>query len=505
MKKNKKNSKKNNKIIVITVIIVIFILILVLISVNKNTTQEENILQDNSSLNQNLTSVEEVVKYLESTFISMYDSKTDGYDLDINVVFKYKLYENDESKEIYFTNFYEKIAMVTNFKSFRIIDNVNNIVIEVKCNSNGISEVKINGETNYFKLEESKRSALKANKIKEIDLEVNSSQLQDLIDNNWNPKKVNLGTKESSFYKYDIYFDEGYDVRTIQGKVFNIVFTKKYNSEVVAGYKPGDAITEIQEKLGEGFEEQQLIGYKTEDFYVWFSDDEISIYPRYSVDYEEFEELANEYEKNPEPNNFMYKITDIWQDYDLYTSSEGYVQIKYTNKGMMFEYSVSNKAGIQIFENYSGELKDNFENYKNVYYQLDKPLSAETEVDRRYTKLVCDNNALYSDPLHASKEFCLITSYNDDESYSNVKIKSLNEDYPDYEFDDSFSFNTYIWADDSHLIYSIKNNGIYIYNAKTRENTRLLDGKKDFNITDYDRENSILIYDETEKKINLDD
>ena len=224
MKKNKKNSKKNNKIIVITVIIVIFILILVLISVNKNTTQEENTLQDNSSLNQNLTSVEEVVKYLESTFISMYDSKTDGYDLDINVVFKYKLYENDESKEIYFTNFYEKIAMVTNFKSFRIIDNVNNIVIEVKCNSNGISEVKINGETNYFKLEESKRSALKANKIKEIDLEVNSSQLQDLIDNNWNPKKVNLGTKESSFYKYDIYFDEGYDVRTIQGKVFNIVF-----------------------------------------------------------------------------------------------------------------------------------------------------------------------------------------------------------------------------------------------------------------------------------------
>ena len=505
MKKKRKISKKNKKIIIITIIIVVFLLILVLVSTRNKTSQEENKVEDNTQLSQSLTSVEEVVKYLESAFISMSDSNVDGYDLDINVVFKYKLYEDDNSKEIYFTNFYEKIAMVTNFKSFRIIDNVNNILIEVKCNNNGISDVKINGETNYFKLEESKRSALNSNKVKEIELKINSTQLQDLINNNWNPKKVELGTKESSFYKYDIYFDEGYDIRTIQGKVFNIVFTKKYNSEVIAGYKPGDAITEIQEDLGEGFEEQQLIGYKTEDFYVWFSDDEISIYPRYSTDYAEFEELANEYEKNPDPNNFMYKITDIWQDYDLYTANEGYVQVRYTNKGMKFEYSVSNKVGIQIFENYSGEIKENVEKYKNVYFQLDKPLSADAEIDRRYTKIVCDNNALYTDPLHASKEFCLITTYNDDESFSNVKVRSLNEEFPNYEFDESISINTYVWADDSHLIYSIKNNGIYLYNAKTRETTRILDGENEFNITDYDRENNILIYDEIEKRISLDD
>ena len=36
---------------------------------------------------------------------------------------------------------------------------------------------------------------------------------------------------------YDIYFDEGYEVRTIQGRVFNIVFTKKYNKPVIEGFK----------------------------------------------------------------------------------------------------------------------------------------------------------------------------------------------------------------------------------------------------------------------------
>ena len=121
MKKKRKISKKNKKIIIITIIIVVFLLILVLVSTRNKTSQEENKVEDNTQLSQSLKSVEEVVKYLESAFISMSDSNVDGYDLDINVVFKYKLYEDDKSKEIYFTNFYEKIAMVTNFKSFRII------------------------------------------------------------------------------------------------------------------------------------------------------------------------------------------------------------------------------------------------------------------------------------------------------------------------------------------------------------------------------------------------
>ena len=33
----------------------------------------------------------------------------------------------------------------------------------------------------------------------------------------------------------DVYFDEGYEIKTLQGKVYNIVFTKNYDGTVIDG------------------------------------------------------------------------------------------------------------------------------------------------------------------------------------------------------------------------------------------------------------------------------
>ena len=226
-KKKRKVFSKKEKIIMISLGILAFILILGIILMPTKIKNVNNQVANNEDLNRELTTVQDVVEYLESTFISMEESKTDGYDLDIYVNFKYDLYEGNISKEQYFKNFYEKIAVVTKFKSFRIIDSSKDITIEVKCSSTGISEVKINGETDYFKKQDSKRSQANALKFETKDFDINSEELKRLIDNNWNAKNVQLGTAESKFYKYDVYFDEGYEIRTIQGKVFNIVFNKR--------------------------------------------------------------------------------------------------------------------------------------------------------------------------------------------------------------------------------------------------------------------------------------
>ncbi len=69
------------------------------------------------------------------------------------------------------------------------------------------------------------------------EFKINSPELQSLINNNWVTANASLGTPESKFYKYDVYFDEGYEIRTIQGKTFNIVFNKKYGNDVIEGYK----------------------------------------------------------------------------------------------------------------------------------------------------------------------------------------------------------------------------------------------------------------------------
>lgn len=132
-KKKKKQLTKKEKTILICLGTLAFLLILGIAMLPTKTKQASKENTINEDLTQDLTSVEEIVKYLEATLISIEDSKQEGYEKDIYLSFKYNLYEKEESKEKYFTNFYEKIAKALKFKSFRIIDKSKDITIEVKC------------------------------------------------------------------------------------------------------------------------------------------------------------------------------------------------------------------------------------------------------------------------------------------------------------------------------------------------------------------------------------
>ena len=46
-----------------------------------------------------------------------------------------------------------------------------------------------------------------------------TSELQTLIKNNWSTKNISFGEKTSTFKGYDIYFENGYRVRNINGKL----------------------------------------------------------------------------------------------------------------------------------------------------------------------------------------------------------------------------------------------------------------------------------------------
>ena len=47
----------------------------------------------------------------------------------------------------------------------------------------------------------------------------------------------------------------------------------------------------------------------------------------------------------------MDKLTDLWNDYDLYNYDKNYLDISYTLKGVRISYSSEDKDGIQIYEN----------------------------------------------------------------------------------------------------------------------------------------------------------
>lgn len=501
MKKKKKSflTKKQKAIIIIFSIILLILFILALIPLSNKKTQTKPI--DKEDLNRELTTIQEVIEYLESTYIKEEKSVETGYDLDIYVSFKYDLYENNKSNETYFKNLYEKVAIVSEFKSFRLIDEEKDITIALKCNGSKISQVLINGQTEYFKKQDSQNSKENELKINTLNLKINSEVLQNLINANWETSRVNLGTQESSFYKYQIYFDEGYEVRTIQGKLYNIVFTKKYNGSVVGDYKVGDSLEKIEAEFGTSYKDTGIIGYKTKDFYVFFSTKEISIYPNNQYDYTEFENLVKEYNENKDINDFLYKITDIWPDYTTYNYATHYVELEYVPKGVRIYFSSYNKEGIQLYENYKGELKNSQEEYLDVYYKLNKNLMLENEKNRIMKTTAYDPSLSEQYPLLYSKNF-YVTNEIDGDLYTKFKIVSLNEDYPNNELDETIRIYKYVWADDNHLIYSVQEDGIYLYNAQTRETEKLISGENKFEITDYDREKNILTYDGNEVIIN---
>ena len=95
--------------------------------------------------------------------------------------------------------------------------------------------------------------------IKTIDMNINSQELQNLINNSWISSRVVFGSKDGRYNKYDIYFDEGIEVRTVSKKVYNIVFTEKYKKEVVAGIKVGASLDAIKERFGTSYDNQSVI------------------------------------------------------------------------------------------------------------------------------------------------------------------------------------------------------------------------------------------------------
>lgn len=500
MKKNNKKSifTKKQWLIIIIVAILAFLLILSIALNPTGKKKQEPVAPVSTGLSSELRTIADVIRHYECIYYGETESTEDGYDIDVDVGFKYDLYEGDESKESFFKDLYEKVAMVSGFKSFRLIDSTKGITISVQCN-NRISKVLINGVEDYYKKENSRRSQENALRVDEIKVEINSQELKDLIEASWKTDSVDLGSKESTCDKYDIYFDEGYEIRTIQGRVYNIVFTEKYNKPVIEDYKPGVSTEKVKASLGESYIQYDFVGYKTKDFYIYFTDNEISVYPNRKYEYEEFEKLVKEYDKKKNINDFLDKLTDIWPDYDKYEYDSAYFEIWYTLKGVKIHYNSVDPQGIQIYENYKGDLKSEKEDLKDVYYKLNENLIIEKEQLRKMENTLCDNSGIETDPIHYSNIFC----FRYGSTFKSAKVICLDGNYPSSDIGIMGDIDSYVWCDDTHLLFSIRGQGLYMFDAVNRSLSTLLeDENQQFEIKNYDRRQKVLEYDE--EKVHVD-
>lgn len=490
--KKKKMDKKKKIIISISAVLAFLIILVVILKISQNkpiNSKEE------------AKSLQSIVEFCECKFISSKESEEKGYSLDIYLEFKYSPYEDGKSKQPYYDVTIEGISEFLKYRNIRLIDKSRNLVIRVDTKTNSISKKYFNDieESEYFSKLLSENTLENKKELKETKFDI-TSELQTLINNNWSTKNINFGEKTSTFKDYDIYFENGYRVRNINGKLFNIVFTNKFEKEVISNIKVGDSFEKVKKELGNNYIEQSgILEYMGKDLYVCFTANEISVYPRISYDYTQFEKLLEEYNNNKDFNSFMNKLTSLWPDYSYYKYDTDYCYIMYPLKGVRIYNSSQKTDGIQLYQEYNGSLKDEHKDYYQVYYNTNESLILKAEQDRMMPK--CETIA--NDGEFVSEKYSYKTQRNKDGKLYDIIIFSIDGENPDSELNKDIYVDKILWYDDDNLIYSIEKKGIYIYNATTRKIKTIVTGTNDFNITNFDHVNKILTYDGKDVKIEL--
>lgn len=366
--------EKKKKIIKIVLIVSIVLFLIILIIANK--VAEKKKIEDekenyyaNKIYNsiEDFKTVEEVIIYKKAKYIKEEESNVEGYDVDIYTNLKYPLYTDTENNSLFYKDMIKKIAYVLQYKNFRVIDEEKNIVIAAICDASKKSIVKlyVNGEENYW---ENRELATNLNRINTQEasrnIVIQSEELKNLIANRWKRNKLKIEITKNKIGDYEIFEEQGLQIRTIYKKVFNIIFTSDYNKEVVNNIKTGTDLKEIIRILGTptfGEENLGLIGYKGEKIYVFFTESKISVY-RVEDQYEKLDEfiiLIEKFEREKNVKEFVNGITDIWPDYDQYDWDKNYVHLQYTLKGIKIEFNISSNQGITYSSNFTGKIREN--------------------------------------------------------------------------------------------------------------------------------------------------
>ena len=507
----KKNNSNRKKIKIIGIILIcIFVIYFIIQGVIKAYKSLPNNNVELKKAYYNVSeygSLEEILKNYQCKLVSK--DETNGI-LTAYVSFNVNLYTGNTSNERHFTNLCRIIAEFQKFKNFNLIDNEKDINIEVKCSGTKIVELKINGDLNYYLNHDSEINS-KQSVTPITRLTIQSKELQQLINENWDETKVDWGTRDSVCDNYKILFEEGIEYKTIGRQVFNVIYTSKYSGSISNNLNAKSTKEEVKNNLGEPTfnDNDRIYGYLGDNNYIFFDfvNEEVSIYPKVEVSEEDevkLKNLINEMNDSSDIKEFVSELTDLWIDYDLYDFASDYVDLRYTLKGVNVKItSTSLKNGIYVHKNYSGN-KD-IKNLDNVYI-TDTDFVFEEEKSRSTKSLFNRNDdgefSEVEEKYLLGTKFCIRfygTLAPNEIGYKGPKFFSRDREYVDSELSSTLIVSSYIWYDDYNFIYSIDNDGIYVYNCVFRTNTKLEDIKEKIQINSV--ENRKIIYNDSKELI----
>lgn len=481
--------------------------VIALFSLNAKKEQQDIMISSGK-----FDSIKAILEYFGCKYKKETESDIEGFKTDIYTVFKYDLYDGEEKNEKFYNNVINKIAEFLNYSNFRLIDTSREekIDIQVICKNGKVSKIIINGIEDYFIYMDSQISLRKYKEIKTTEISVQAPELIECIQKNWS-KDCNFGTREAIFQGYYMYFDEGIEVRSIDSRIYNVVFTEKYEKEVVNGFTVGTKSDIIKERLGvPTFQNSDgsIIGYKSNELYVFFTNDQISIYRNTPESgYDEFFKLVDQFlEDKYSLLEFMNELTYIWPDYEEYTYGSDEVYLSYPNKGIDIKLNYDNTDGI-VFYNNIGVKQEVVNKYLEhtefvALLQVDNIYNAEIKRVSNKNKLnqKCDEYKQEfekEDQRNRGQIYNYYMNLDSSDKIMNAYFIPMNPQFVNCELNDLI--DTYIWLNEYCFIYSNTGKGIYYYDLKNQVKGIILQGDENFKIKSY--ENGVLKYDD--KQISI--
>ncbi len=501
--------KKKLIIIIICIVIIVFLVLGNLFSYLKNKNKTYNSIND-------FDSIKELVEYYGCDYKTTKNSSEDGFSKDIYLSFMTNPIDEDGNTN---KDSYENIIKLVGIKmldNFKIIDEDRNITVKVYVNEDKTINYIINDMNNYFENLKSLHTLNNNNEEKTSNINIVSKELKSIIDKDWIRKNINLGEKTSSYENYDLYWDEGYKIRTINNKIYNIIFIKNYQGEVFQGITVGMENDKIKQILGtptyEDYSEIEIIGYKLENIYAFFSDGEISIYRLDEFNEEENKKFASLFTKlleDKDYNTFLTNLTELYPDYSSYTQETDYANIKYPLRGFEISFGNNIKNGITLYNNFKGNITedisiDNIKKDKvlpsNTYLNLERNLVFDDELSRANEEIITrdpyDIEEMDKGKFAQSEEYSVYFN----EVYNVYTFYSINKSNPDFEI--RVQNVTGIYKLTNNLfVYGVANDGIYIVDAYRMQKSKLKDDDGQCIIDKV--EDNIIYYDDKMVQINL--
>ena len=493
--------KKRLKLIIIIILVLIFLLVTGLI-LYKALVEKNN---EVSSI-EDFENVKEIIEYNECKYIKTSNSDEDGFEKDIYLEFSKGVIEEDgTTNEVLYDNLTSQIAGKMKGTNFRLIDESKNIIVRIKFDGEEVSSYTINNDSQYFEHLKTRYQILNFKDDNNADIQIRSNELNWVINNNWQTSNLNLGTIDSVCSNYNIYFNEGFKIRNVYNKVFNIIFTKQYQKEVIQDIKTGMSNEEIIQVLGVPTykdENNYLIGYKNQTLYVFFCDGEISVYRNeQNYEIEEFENLIKEYNETKDYNTFVTKLTDLWPDYDSFTKTNNRVSLRYTLKGITIDFNVITNNGITLYKNSNQALLEDIKNGEmipaSIYTELDNDLIFIEETNMRQMDMTTRNPPSNKNNLNSEKYVVGYRQVNNG-GLEDVAFYSRDKENIDIELKDAYIDGLYK-IDDDNYIYNISGRGIYKITLSNMQYKTIVQGNESFYIKKI--ENNIIYYDNTQIEI----